>query len=99
MRDFDIIHRVEKNDTIMSISTKYKVPSSVIIFDNNIKEEIYEGQRLVISNISGTVYKVKPSDSIDIISKKFSISKEKILSDNKINMVFPFMDIIINKAK
>lgn len=97
MRNFDIIHRVEKGDTISSISARYKIPSGVIIYDNEINEDIYEGQRLVISKISGIVYKVKPADNIDSIAKNFGVTKDKILNDNKTDMLFPFMDIIINK--
>ena len=95
MRDFNIIHKVKKDETLLQISNKYKTPPRLIINDNNLKEEIYEGQRLVITPVFGTAYVVKPSDSLGVIASKFNIDKEKILKDNKISAIYPFMTLII----
>jgi len=95
MRDFNIIHKVKKDETLLQVSNKYKIPPRLIINDNYLNEEIYEGQRLVISPILGTAYVVKPSDSLDDVANKFNIDKEKILKDNKISAIYPFMTLII----
>lgn len=95
MRDFDIIHKVIKGETLAIISKKYNVPINIIIKDNKLDGEIYEGQRLLISSVSGEVYTVKPTDTLIDIAKKFNTEKDKILKDNNINMIYPFMSIII----
>ena len=60
MRNFDIIHRVERGDTLAKIAARYGVPINMIARDNELTEEIYEGQRLIIGRVDGTVYTVKP---------------------------------------
>lgn len=97
MRNFDIIHRVSKWETLAQVSAMYNVPPFVIAGENDIKEGLYEGQRLVIGTYKGTLYRVKPTDTIDTVSKKFGVPADKILNDNKTGALYPFMDIIIGK--
>lgn len=99
MRNFDIIYRVERGDTLSNIASKFDVPINLIARENNISGEIYEGQRLIIGSVNGTVYTVKPSDSLEDIAIKFGISKEQILKDNDCDMLFPFMTIVINNKQ
>lgn len=95
MRDFEIIHRVEKGETLSYISKKYGVPTGVILHDNQISGEIFEGLRLVIAPPKGKIYTVKPEDTIDSICKKFSTNKEKLLKENNAEIIYPFMNIVI----
>lgn len=99
MRNYDIIYRVAKGDTLALVSLKYDVPISLILHDNNISGDIYEGQRLIISAVKGTVYTVKPSDTLESLSLKFGVDKETILKENNIEMLYPFMSIVLKKAE
>lgn len=95
MRTYDIIHRVEKGDTLAKIAAKYGVPQTMIARDNELTEEIYEGQRLIIGRVEGTVYSVRPEDTLESIAQKFGVDKEEILKKNNIKDIYPFMSIVI----
>jgi LysM repeat protein len=96
MKEYDIIHRVAYGETAASVSAVYKVPASLILYENGLKGELYEGQRIVIPRARGKFYKVKPGDTIEDIARSFRVPSAKILADNRIDMIFPFMDIVIS---
>ena len=95
MRNFDIIHRVERGDTLAKIAARYGVPINMIARDNELTEEIYEGQRLIIGRVDGTVYTVKPEDTLEAIAGRFGVDKDAILKKNNIKDIYPFMSIVI----
>jgi LysM repeat protein len=97
LRDFDIIHRVKEGETLASIAADYNVPVSMIIKDNKLCGDIYAGQRLVIGYVKGTIYTVKPQDTLESIAQKFGVAPQKILSDNNIEIIYPFLNIVIDK--
>ena len=79
----NFFYRVKSNETVMSLSQKFKVPVGILIDDNNLKREVEEGDLLYICAPIGDVYIVKPLDSIDSIAKKFGIEKQDLILKNK----------------
>lgn len=97
MRDFDIIHKVKEGETLASIAAYYNVPTSMIIKDNRLVGDIYPGQRLVIGYVKGIIYTVKPQDTLEGIAQKFNVTPQKILDGNNIELIYPFLNIVIEK--
>jgi LysM repeat protein len=95
MRDFDIIHKVEKGETLSYISQKYGIPVGVIMRDNGISGDLYEGQRLVIAARKGIIYTVKPEDTAESIAAKFKVDTDKLLKENNTEIIYPYMNINI----
>ena len=78
----NIIHKVKSDETLKSISRKYRVPSYLILLENKVKE-IYIGMRLIIPSPDGIEYVVKPFESLDIIAEKFNIKVSELIEFNK----------------
>ena len=82
-----IFYRVQQNDTLNLIADKFNVAICSIIKDNNLTEEVCEGDILVI-NLDGERYVVQLSDTIMDISNKFNKSTNQILTENGIDYIF-----------
>ncbi len=76
-------YRVKPNDTLKSISLKFKIPSTVIIADNFLRQEIEVGDLLILNVPIGNVYFISPTDTLNDLCFKFNVSKEYILNKNK----------------
>jgi spore germination protein len=87
---------VKEGETLASIAAYYNVPVNMIIRDNRLCGDIYIGQRLVIGFVKGQIYTVKPQDTIESIAQKFNTTPQKILEDNKIELIYPFLNIVID---
>ena len=74
-------YRVQKNDTLVSVSKKFGLTVTEIIRLNNLTDEISEGDMLYLES-SGSVYTVKPEDTIENICQKFGIDKETFIGKN-----------------
>lgn len=81
-----ILYRVEKDDTLFSIAQKFSASVTKIISDNNLTEQVSEGDLLLIEKCR--VYAVRPLETIDDIVKKFDISKEEFFAKNKVEYVY-----------
>ena len=81
MKNF--FYRVKNQDTVLSLSQKFNVPIGIIIYENNLKKEILEGDVLYICTPIGTPYFVKPTDTIKSIAQKHNISEEELIQKNK----------------
>lgn len=79
----NFFYRVKNLDTLRSISKKFNIPTTVIIYDNNLTEEISEGDLLYLSRPCGTPYVVGVLDTLDSIESKFCVKREEILDKNK----------------
>jgi LysM repeat protein len=88
-------YRVEKGDTVTFIAQKFLTPVSLIIFDNNLKKEVLEGDLLVIKKRNGKLYRVAAVESIEDIAKKFLVSCRDILEYNKTPIVYFGQEILI----
>lgn len=95
MRDYYIIHKVQKGDTLAQISKMYKIPAGVITRDNKLSGDIYEGQRLIIGAVKGKVYTVQPQDTAESIAQKFGIEQGALLKANNTDIIYPYMNITI----
>lgn len=81
-------YRVQKDDSIFSLSTKFNVPTGKLIFDNNLRKEISEGDILLIEKSEKKLYRVEIADTIEKISKKCNLSSDEILKNNHLPYIF-----------
>ncbi len=86
---------VKENDTIFSISNKYKVIPRDIIEDNNLSKpyELKPNQILFLRHEN--IYVVKEHDTVEKISKRFAVKKSEIIRLNKLKT--PFNLVVGNK--
>ena len=84
----NLYYRVQKKDTLLSISAKLSVPASVIVADNELKKEVEEGDILFIRQCEGKLYTVEPEDTARSIAEKFGLTESELLEKNKIPYVF-----------
>lgn len=88
-------YRVEKGDTIFLISKKFRVPPTLLVFDNNLKSDVLAGDLLVIKVKEGKSYSVKALETIKEIAEKFNKREEDILEYNKTPILYFGQDILI----
>ncbi len=88
-----IFYRVEKFDTLCNLERRFNIPKSKIVFDNNLKGEILEGDLLVLNILDFECYIVKPFDSLTMLAKKFNMEEREILTLNNIEYIYPFQNI------
>ena len=81
-------YRAREGDSIVSVSKKFSVPTFCLIEDNNLANELKEGDILLIIKREKT-YVVKANETLESISKKLNVSPEKLSFINgKISYVF-----------
>lgn len=89
-----IVHKVKKNETLLSIAKQYN--STVQKIQKlNLIEETKEGERLLVPKLCGKQYSVRPFDTIQSIAKKYRINPKLILQYNDINNIFIGQVLII----
>ncbi len=72
-------YKVQPGDTLASISSKFNVPQSVIIWSNHLQSNVvYPGENLNIIPVSGITYTVKNGDTIQSIATKYKTSVSQI---------------------
>ena len=79
----NFFYRVKENDTVKSLSLKFKIPSTIIIYQNRLTEEISNGDLLFLTKTNDRIYTVELFDTLEIVAKKFCVSEEEILEKNK----------------
>lgn len=84
----NIIHRVEKNETIEQIAKLYNQTKEVLLEVNGLKRQIEEGDRLLIPKKNKAIYVVKPLDTIPKIAKKFNVTENQIKKENNTEKIF-----------
>ena len=86
---------VKENETIYSISNKYKVIPKDIITDNNLVKpyKLKTNQILFLRNKN--IYIIKKGDDLDKISFKFAVNKSEIINLNKLKK--PYTLVVGNK--
>ena len=87
-------YRVQKGDSILSISNRFLVPFYDLIAKNNLKAEVQAGDLLVIE-CPNSVYKVKPMQTYFDIAKEVGKTGEQLKILNA-NLTYLFYGIIIN---
>ncbi len=75
-------YKVQKGDTISSISEKYGVSAETIRWQNNLSEKatIKEGQVLQILPVTGVAHTVKKGDTVYSIAKKYDVDPQGIVN-------------------
>ena len=89
----EFFYRVKKGDGIRSVSEKFTVSPFTIISINSLKNELYEGQVIIIKKTEN-IYTVKVGETLEKLLIKFNLSREEFIEKNGINFVYP--DLIIN---
>lgn len=77
-----IFYRVDKNDTLLTLSNRYKVSPFSIIKDNMLTKEIEEGDLIVIKKEKAV--KISPFYSEEKIFELTKKSKQELLLLNGI---------------
>lgn len=83
----DLIHIINKGDTLYSLSKKYNIPLNEILEINNISDpmKIREGYHLIIKKDTyNKIYTVKKGDTLYSIARKNSIGIKELLEENEI---------------
>lgn len=88
-------YRVQKGETLYSLSSRFSVSVFEIIKENRLKADVEEGDILVISLSSSRVYEVLPHEDIFVISKKLGVDEERLLSLNG-NPEYVFYGVLLN---
>ena len=81
-------YRVQKQDSIMSLSVKFNECAFKMIEDNSLKKEIESGDILFIESQDEPLYLVKPQDTLLSLSKKFNKDQDLILKENNLPYLF-----------
>lgn len=79
------LYVVRQGDSLSTIAKMYGVSVNTIIWANNIKGAIREGDELVILPISGVSHRVVKGDTIRSIASKYKADMGDILSYNDIS--------------
>lgn len=98
IKNKNFIYKVKKNDTLLSVSTKFKTLESKLIEDNCLQSnEIMEGDLLYISCENAYIYVVKPLDNLKSIAQKYNVSTSYIQEKNdlKTNNLFIGQKLVI----
>lgn len=83
-RDKMVSYKVQKGDTLESISKKFDVSINSIKWANNLgDDEVKEGAILKVPPVTGVVHKVASGDSVYSIAKKYKTEAQNIVN-------FPF---------
>ncbi len=88
-------YRIQQGQTVLSVSQKFSIPVCVLINDNALKEEIAEGDLLIIKRYQGEGYRVSPSDTLQSVCKKFGVSEQELLNKNGVPYIFYGLNLII----
>jgi murein DD-endopeptidase MepM/ murein hydrolase activator NlpD len=76
----------EDGETIKEIAERYKVAASIIATHSKLKEniELKKGQKVLIPEKPGIVYRLKAGDSIARIASSYKISVDDIIRENSL---------------
>lgn len=81
-------YRCQQSDSIFSVCEKFGISALKLIRDNDLKQELQEGDVIYIEITDKKLYRVRASDSLQSIAQKFSVCEEQILKDNNIPYIF-----------
>jgi LysM repeat protein len=76
------VYTVHKGDSLAGIAKMFGVTSNTIIWANDLKGPIKEGQELVILPIAGVRHTVAKGDTIASLAKKYKADAEEIVQYN-----------------
>lgn len=79
------LYVVHQGDSLSQIAKMYDVSANTIIWANNIRGPIHEGDELVILPINGVSHKVAKGDTIRSIASKYKADMGDIMAYNDID--------------
>lgn len=82
---------VLNGQTTEEIARAFSLPPSLLVRENNLKEEVYAGQILSIPNIRGNLYKVKMGDTKELLCG----SEESFEKKNGTKILFPGQTVLL----
>lgn len=84
-------YQVKSGQTLVKIAEFFSLPPTLIVKENNLKEEVYEGQILRMPKAQGNLYVVCLGDS----KKLLCGSEENFQKKNGTNLLFPYQKIFL----
>ncbi len=84
-------YQVKKGQTIAKIAEAFCLPPTLIVRENRLKEEVFEGQILQIPEVRGNLYSVRIGDDKNLLCG----SEEKFREKNGTNLLFPYQNIFL----
>ena len=83
-----ITYTVKKGDKLSLIATKHKVPLDSIMETSKLKSSrIFEGQKLIIPNKRGFIYRIVMGDTLAEIAHTYKVDIDNIIEENELDNV------------
>lgn len=92
-----IIYRVEENENLEKIAFKFNCPPSVIVSENNLKNEVSAGDLLAIKTGFAELYRIKLGDDIVKLTELANLSVNKLLEINRVSYFYPWQLIALGE--
>ena len=74
---------VQAGETVSSIAAKFEITTDTVKWANNLSgDALNAGSKLLISPISGILYKVQGGDTIDAILAKYPVNRQQFVNFN-----------------
>lgn len=83
-----IFFRVDKGDSLLSVSNTFNVPPIEIINYNGLKRELEGGDIIVVPLKEGVFYTVGVGEDEKSVAKKFNVDEKKLLQINGVPYLF-----------
>lgn len=96
---------VKSGDTLASIALRHRVPAALIAASSHVDQgaTLKPGQKLLIPDRPGLVYKFKAGDRLAEIAQRYTVKVEDILADNPeladLDMIDPGARIFLPNAR
>ena len=88
-------YRVKEGDSVLSLAERFSVPPVLLIKDNNLTEEIQNGDVLFICKTRGRTYTAKPFDTVESVAARFNVSAERLKETNGTDYLFYGLTVVI----
>lgn len=99
------IYRVERGDTLYSISRKYNTTVSIILKFNQVPNPniIYPGQAILIAESppESIIYTVRPGDTLGLIAQRFGTSVQNLVTFNYLdnpNLIYQGQELVVTAS-
>lgn len=84
-------HIVREGQTLSALAKAYRLPESLIVKENGLTEELFEGQILRIPKARGNLYTVKAGESKTLLCG----SPENFYKRNGTHILYPTQRILL----
>lgn len=89
------LYCVRENDTLRSVSEACKVPASVLIACNRLREFPAAGTLLVLPRERGLMYVVRAGDTLASVCAEHGMSREEFVRLNGCTYVYPTQRVFV----